>query len=290
MSKLQKQIILGSAVLLMGVFFWYFLKYVFYIGNLSLACWISGIVLFIFWGVVLCLAMLLIDDKKILYGSFIIVLILFGMFFNNEPFYYFIGLVILLLAFWNATRKVRKEEKIQMNLDFWKIWKRGLPGLITGLVLLISLVYYFSPFLMEMKQVELRIPRNTFNLVIKPFENLIKERLPGEMNLDSEAVKILTIQQIQELEEKYGIIIEENDTGKDVLYKLLSFQLSNATGPYRKFIPIGLAIAMFIGLKIASIIYVVLVVLLSWLVLELLMVLKFVKIEKETKEVETIKL
>jgi len=291
MSKLQKEFILGFVVLILGIFSWYFLKYVFYVGNLSFGCWCLGFVILLLWGVALCLALLLIDNKNILYGSFILYLIAFGMFFNNEPFYYLIGLVILFLAFWAGARKIRKEEEVQVSLDYWRIWKRGLPILITALILLVSLAYYFSPKLTETKQFELKISRSAFDLVIKPLENLIKERLPvKEGGLETEANRVLSQEERQDLEKRYGITIELEDTVKDVLYKLVDYQLNNVTGPYRKFIPIGLAIGLFIALKIVSLIYIPLVILFSYLVLKLLMLLKFVKVEIETKEVETVKL
>jgi hypothetical protein len=290
MSKLQKEFTLGAVVILLGVFSWWFLKYVFYIGNLTLGCWISGAILFIIWGIALCLAMLLIDDKRILYGSFIITLALFYIFFNNHPIYYLIVLVLLFLAFLFASRKVRKEEKTQANLDFWKIWKRGLPILITGLILVISLVYYFSPNLMEMRQFEFKISRNAFDVIIGPLSKLISERLPEGMSLDANANLFLRAEEKQDLKNKYGVIIEANDTGKDVLYKLVDYQLNNVTGPYRKFIPFGLVVGLFIVLKIVSILYVALVILFSWLVLKLLIVTKFINIGIEKKEVETVKL
>lgn len=290
MTKLQKQLVLGAVVILLGVFSWWFLKYVFYVGDLSLGCWISGIILLIVWGIALCLAMLLIDDKRVLYGSFVLTLIAFCMFFNNEPFYYFIVLVLLFLSFWRACIKVRKEEHIQINLDFWKIWKRGLPLLVTGLILVVAMIYYFSPSLMEMKQIELSISQNNFKLVIKPLERLIGEKLPEGMTLDTDVNMFLGKEELKELEKNYGIKVEKGDTGKDVLYKLVNYQLNNVTGPYRKFIPLGLAIGLFIVLKIVSIIYVALVILLSWLILKILTAVKFVRLEKETKEVETVKL
>ncbi len=291
MSKLQKEIILGFVVLVLGVFSWYFLKYVFYVGNLTLNCWIPGIILLIVWGSALALAMLLIDNKNILYGSFILILVAFGMFFNNEPFYYLAALIILFLAFWFGVRKIRKEEKVQVSLDFWRIWKRGLPILITALILLISLAYYFSPKLMETKQFELKISRSAFDLVIKPLESLIKERLPVEEGgLETKADKVLSQEEKQDLERRYEIAIEPEDTVKDVLYKLVNYQVNNFSGPYRRFVPIGLAIGLFIALKIISLIYIPLVILLSYLILKLLMLLKFVKVEIETREVETVKL
>jgi len=291
MPKFYKEIILGFAVILLGACFWYFLRYVFYVGNLSLECWILGFGVFILWGIALCLAMLLIDNKKILFGSFILTLILFGFFFNNEPFYYFIGLIILLIIFWVAVKKVRLEEKIQVNLNFWRIWKRGLPIFITALCLMISLVYYFSPALTTTVQKEIKIPRNVFNIVIEPLEGLILEKLSGEVaSLDTEAIKILNSQQIQELEQNYGIEIKQGETIKDFLYKLVNYQINNVTGPYRKFIPFGLAVGLFIVLKIISLIYIPFVILFSYLILKLLIAFKFIKIEIETKEVETVKL
>lgn len=254
MNKLHKEIILGAVVVLFGIFSWWFLKYVFYIGNLTLSCWISGIVLLILWGISLCLAMLLIDNKNILYGSFILCLIAFGMFFNNEPFYYLIGLIILFLAFWISVRKVRKEEKGQVSLDFWRIWKRGLPILITALILLVSLVYYFSPLLTKMRQLELELPRNVFDTFIK--------RLPVEFDLD-----------------------------KDELYELVNSELNEKLNPsYKKVVPIALAVGLFVVLKIISILYIALLISFAYLILKLLIILKFTKIEIKTKEVETVKL
>jgi hypothetical protein len=291
MSSLQKQILLGFVVLLLGVFSWWFLKYVFYVGNLTLTCWIGGIVLFIFWGVALCLAMLLINDKRILYGSFLLTLVAFAMFFNNEAFYYLIGLIILFLVFLFASRKIGQEKNVQVNLNFWRIWKRGLPILVTVLILIISLVYYFSPSLERAVEKEIRLPRNVFDVVIGALTPLIEKRLPGGIDsLDVEAGKILGYEEIKELEEKYGIEIKQGETAKDFLYKLVNFQLNSGQTPYKKFIPIGLAVALFLGLRLISIVYIALVIILSWMFLKLLILLKFARTEIETKEVETIKL
>lgn len=290
MKQLQKEIILGAVVVLLGVFSWWFVKNVFYNENLSFGFWILAFGFFILWGIVLCLAMLLIDDKRVLYGSFVLSLIAFCMFFNNEPFYYLIVLVILLLAFWRSSLKIKKEEEIQVNLDFWRIWKRGLPLLITALILVVAMVYYFSPSLMKMRQFEFELSRKHFDLVIGPLKNLIGERLPEGIDLDSDVYNFLPREEIKELETKFGIKVNKGETGNDVLYKLVNYQLNNVTGPYRKFIPLGLAIGLFIVLKVVSIVYVAIVIMLSWLVLKLLLAAKFAKTEIEKKDVETVKL
>ena len=291
MQKIHKEIILGAAVVLLSVFCWWFLKYVFYIGGLTAGCWIFGGILFILFGIALCLAMLFIDNKAILFSSFILAVALFFIFFNNKLFYYFIVLILLFLSFWLAANRIKKEEEVQVNLNFWRIWKRGLPWLITVLCLLIALVYYFSPELVKIHKKQFTIPRDTFNLVISPIEGLIKERLPQEVvNLDAEATKILTSEQIKELEQKYEIEIKQGESIKDLLYKLVNFQINKEKGPYEKFIPIGLAVGLFLGLRIIGFFYVAVVIMLSWLVLKILIALKFAKLEKVQKEVETVKL
>jgi len=290
MNKLKKELILGFTILILSVFFWWFIKSIFYINNLSLTCWIFGIILFILWGVSLCLSMLLIEDKRILYGSFFASLVSFVFFFNNEPFYYLIVLILLFFSFLIAIKKIRKQEKIQVNLSYWKIWKPGFSFLITFLIIVISLIYYFSPSLMEMEQFEFKISRNAFNTIIKPLEGLISKKLPQGIDLDVNVSNFLEGNEIFDLKSKYGIIVDDQDTSRDVLYNLVNYQLNNVTGPYRKFIPFGLAVGLFIILKIVSILYVGLVLLFSWLILQLLLTLGFINKEFVKKEVETVKL
>ena len=290
MNKLKKELILGFTILILSVFSWWFIRSIFYISNLSLTCWIFGVILFILWGVSLCLAMLLIEDKRILYGSFLLSLLSFVFFFNNEPFYYLIVLILLFFSFFIAVKKIRKQEKIQVNLSYWKIWKPGFSFLITFLIIVISFIYYFSPSLMEMEQFEFSLSRDSFDILIKPLHGIIKERLPQGTSLDKNANEFLGQDEILDLKNKYGVIVEKNDTGKDVLYNLINYQLNNVTGPYRRFIPFGLAVGLFIILKIVSILYVALVLLFSWLILQLLLTLKFINKEFVKKEVETVKL
>lgn len=277
-------------MVLLTVFFWWFLKYVFYIGGLTVSCWIFGGVLFFLWGVGMCLVTLLIKNKFILFGSFGLALLLFFIFFNNKPIYYLIVLIILFGAFLIASKKIKREEEVQVNLNFWRIWKRGLPVFITALCLVIAMVYYFSPELMNKKEIKIKISEKTIDIFLKPIEGLIEEKLPEGFDLDSDIDKILPADQKRELEKRFGIKIEKGDTGRKALYKIVDYQSNNITGPYQYLIPLGLAIGLFITLKIISILYVAIVIMLSWLVLKILMVVKFVKLEKIQKEVETVKL
>lgn len=277
-------------MVLLTACFWWFLKYVFYIGGLTASCWISGGVLFFLWGVSVCLVMLLIKNKFILFGSFGLALLLFFVFLNNEPFYYLVVLILLFLAFLIASKKIKREEEMQVNLNFWRIWKRGLPVLITASSLLIATIYYFSPGVFQPKQAKINLSPKIINLIITPIQGLIKEKLPKGVSLDSKIGQIIPADQWPEMEKQLGVKIDKNDTGKDVIYKVIDFQIRNALGSFAKFIPLGIAVGLFISLKLASLIYVPVLILFSWLALKLLIATKFVKLEKETKEVETVKL
>jgi hypothetical protein len=291
MSKQYKEIVLGAAVVLLGAISWWFLKYIFYTGNLTISCWIMGGIIFVLWGIALCLAMLLIKDRKILYGSFLLCVGAFGAFFNNEPFYYLVALALLFWAFVVASSKIQTEEMVQMKLNFWRIWKRGLPIFITFLCVLIALVYYFSPELAKIEKKEIVVPRKTFDMVIRPLETLIIERLPeGISSIDTEAKQILKPQEIEELKEKYNIEVKEGETIKDLIYQLMQYQINTSSGPYEKFIPIGLAVGLFLALKLFGFFYIAIIILLSWLVLRLLVVLGFASIGKEMREMESVKL
>jgi hypothetical protein len=180
---------------------------------------------------------------------------------------------------------------VQMKLNFWRIWKRGLPIFITFLSVLIALVYYFSPELAKIEKKEIVVPRKTFDMVIMPLETLIIERLPkGVSSINTEAKQILSPQEIKELKEKYNIEFKEGETIKDLIYQLMQYQINTSSGPYEKFIPIGLAVGLFLALKLFGFFYIAIIIPLSWLFLRLLVVLKFASIEKEMREMETVKL
>jgi hypothetical protein len=289
MGKTKKELILGGILILLSFLCWWMLKLVFY-NNYFTSHWFLISVIFILFGIVSCLAMLLIKDKRILLGGFAIGILSFFIFFNDEPLYYLIVLALLFLASLSASRKTKKEENVQVNLDFWRIFKRGLPIFITALVLVISMVYYFSPGLMDKKTSKIIISEKTIDTTLKPLEGLIQEKLPIGISLDSNASEILSLEQKNDLETKFGIKIEKNDTGRKVLYKIIDYQLNNMTGAYQYLIPLGLAIGLFITLKIISILYVAIVIMLSWLAIKILMTLNFVKFEKENREVETVSL
>ena len=291
MSRDIKQIILGVFILVFGLLSWFLLhRFLYFDGGIILL--ILTIIGFLFWGISIGLGSLLINKKVILYSAFALSLLSFFIFFREqiEAFYYFIALVLTFISLIIYEKRIKHEEKARITLHFWRIFKKGLPLVFTFVCILVSLAYYFSPDIMQDKTTKIKIPNGIFNIAIKPLEGLIGERLPKGVDLDSDINKFFPPDQIRELERQFGIKIDKDDTGRDVLYKLADYQLNNITGPYKKFIPLGLAIGLFVTLRILSIFLIAFIVLFSYFAVRILISTGFAKIVTTTIEMEDIEI
>ncbi len=297
MTKSHKEIVLAIFIVLFSVLTWFFLYRVLYF-NGSVILLILTFFGFLFFGISIGLGSLLINKKIILYLAFVLSLLLFLVFFRGvgavpgqfrEAFYYFVVLVLTFIALIIYQKRVRYEEHARIKLNFWRIFKRGLSLVFTLLCILIALAYYFSPLLGEVK-VKFEIPRNLFDIILKPIEGLIQEKLPQGINLDNKASEILPLDQKKDIEKQFRIEIEKDDTGKDMLYKIVNAQISNLGGPYQKYIPIALVIGLFFVLRILSILLIAFVVLFSCFLIKILISLHFAKITIKPVETENIEL
>ena len=291
MTKIHKEIILAIFIALFGAITWFLLhRFLYFDGGITFL--ILTVLGFLFWGVSIGAGSLLINKKVILYSAFALSLLSFFIFFRDvqEALYYFIALVLTFASLIIYQKRVKHEEKARIKLHFWRIFKKGLPLVFTFVCILVSLAYYFSPDIMQTEKTQIKIPNNIFNIVIKPLEELIGERLPQEVDLDSDISKFLPLDQIKELERQFGININKGDTGRDVLYKLVDYQLNNITGPYRKFIPLGLAIGLFFTLRIIAIVLIPFIVLFGYFAIRILISTGFAKIVTKTIEMEDIEI
>ena len=66
MNKTTKELILGEILILLEFLCWWMLKLVFYGNNYFISHWLLVVGIFILFGIVSCLAMLLVKNKKIL--------------------------------------------------------------------------------------------------------------------------------------------------------------------------------------------------------------------------------
>lgn len=291
MTKLHKEIILAIFIVLFGAITWFLLhRFLYFDGGITFL--ILTVLGFLFWGISIGTGSLLINKKIILYSAFALSLLSFFIFFMEqaEALYYFIALVLTFISLIFYQKCVKHEEKARITLHFWRIFKKGLPLVFTFFCILVSLAYYFSPNIMRTEKTQIKIPNNIFNIAIKPLEGLIGERLPRGIDLDSDINNFLPPDQKKELERQFGIKINTGDTGRDVLYQLVDYQLNNITGPYRKFIPLGLAIGLFFALRIIAIVLILFIVLFSYFAIRILISIGFAKIVTKTIEIEDIEI
>lgn len=105
--------------------------------------------------------------------------------------FYIICLLIFMVLLIISYELIMKERRERIRLSFRKIWQRGLPLIILGLSLIISVVYYFNP-LLNLEQQEIQIPAQVFGFLMKPMGGVIANVLPF-YDLDMTIDEILTI-------------------------------------------------------------------------------------------------
>lgn len=291
MKKLHKEIILAIFIVLFGAISWFLLHQFLYSGN-SITFLILTIFGFLFLGISISLGSLLIDKKIILFSGFALYLLSFFVFFGNanEALYYFVVLVLIFVSLSFYQKRVKREEKTRIKLNFWRIFKRGLPLVFTLICVLVSLAYYFSPTLGGASKLIIKIPEGLFNTGIKPIEGLIQEKLPQGINLDSELDKVLSSDQIKDIEKQLGIVIKKGDTGRDILYKFVDSRINNFGGAYKTYIPIALAVGLFLALRIFSIFLIALIALFSYFAVKILISTGFARIVIKTVGMEDIEI
>ncbi len=261
-SSVQKQIILGIKIVVFGLLVWLFLHQVFY-SELNLSFLILAILSLIFWTIAFSIGILVLD-KKFLYPAFILSLFSFFIFFQGsgvgplefrEALYYFLILALVFVSFILFRTRVLHDKKTRIKLHFWKILRRkGLGWMFTLLCLLIAFVYYFSPALGAFSsEAGFQISEGLMNTILKPLSSL-------------------------------GPEIE------DFAREFINSQISSSQGPIKTYVPIALAVGLFLSLRIAVIVLVPIVLLLTVLSIKLSVSLGFVNIDIQKVDAEKLEL
>jgi len=198
MSLKIKHLILALFMFLATILFWGYLSLFFksvsgaHLGYLALS-WLIFLIIFLLLNV-------LTKSRNIIYACFIISL---GCFFLFFPFSqelivgsYFIGLLLFLLCLVIGTELMLLEKEQRLIIRLRKIWKRGLPWAITGIALMIALVYYFNP-LVNLNQEEIEIPTEVFSFLLKPASGIMGKIIPfydAEMTIDETLASNMVLQ------------------------------------------------------------------------------------------------
>ncbi|MBL7141612.1 hypothetical protein ISS21_00735 [Patescibacteria group bacterium] len=198
MSLKIKHLILALFMFLATILFWGYLSLFFksvsgaHLGYLALG-WLVFLIIF-------SLLNVLIKSRNLIYACFIISLGCFFLFFPFSPELvagsYLVGLLLFLLCLVIGTELMLLEKKQRLILCLRKIWKRGLPWAITGIALMIALVYYFNP-LININQEKIEIPTEVFSFILKPASGIVTKMIPfydPEMTIDETLASNMVLQ------------------------------------------------------------------------------------------------
>jgi Ca2+/Na+ antiporter len=196
---------------------------------------------------------------------FVLVSFFFSFGFKLE---YLVVLFIAFLFFFLACQRAINEKEARIKIEVIKIFRRGLPFVLTGLSLVIATAYYFSPLALA-GQNQIQIPRPLFDRVIEPIIGRLEQQLP-----------------INQISKQLDISLEKetvtaNQELKDNLYQSLNQEINKQSQSYKQYFPLGLATGLFFALKAIGIPFMWLIVLLSWLIFKLLVSLGAIKIQEQ---------
>ena len=178
---------LASALLVFvaAIFFWQQLFSLFSNNNIQSRNFISFGIFSVIFISFLLLFFILIKDRKIIYLT---MLISSGFFFIFPKFnyIYLFGILIFLLLLIFSYERIRSEKEDRLKLSLRMIWSRGLCFIVIGMALIISIIYYFNPWL-KFGQNENIIDPKIIQSLIKPISGIFAQSIPfynSEMTVD----------------------------------------------------------------------------------------------------------
>ncbi len=242
-NRITQSIIIGLTTLL-ATFSWAGLRSILS-GNNN---WIWPSVGFLILLIFLCLSLLLLRSKLILLITLAIILIsfLFSFGFKLE---YLTVLFLALFFFIFGSFSIINEKEVRIKFKIFRILKCGLPHILTGFAIIIAAAYYFSPLAVQSEN-KIEIPRSLFNVAVRPVMETLE--LPN------------------------------NEEFSDILYITINQEINRRTEVYKEYFPIGFTVGIFFAVKIISIPFVWLVILISWMIFKFLTFSNAIKIREKS--------
>ena len=258
--------------------------------------WILPVIMFLIWAVISGLLILLADSliwpALACLTSAAAFLIIFG-----AKIWFLIAVIVGFgYAVW-ASWGTGRQKKIFLKIAPAEILKPALNSVFAVLILIICVILYFSPTAQNLS-VEIKVPRPLFDIIINSTGDILKGTLNKQLNDSSpSAIKTLGLSQseLKEIENKINreeVPVNEilDQKTKDELYKTINEQLKFFLNPYKRYLPYGFAIAIFVTLYTIKFIFVWIAVLLIAIIFYLTKKTGLVKIGKEMVEREKIEI
>lgn len=235
-----------------------------------------------FWG----LYFFIIRDKLV--NSFAIILS-GATFFIFFPFnvYYLLGLSLLIFSLFISRSKILRESNLRIKISVVKILRPGIVFLTLFLFIHLSLISYFNPLLQQIKTEEINFPRSWFKIIEKPLNSLFESLFsPFELEMIKKG------NSFGNLNINY-LYLDSNTQQKissELIYQILNQRLKKVVEPYQKYIPLVASVAVFLVLQALLFIIRPLTLFFAQFIFLIFYWTKFVKIKKESREVEVLTL
>jgi len=261
---MYKKAILIIAVGIFACLFWFWLKP--WIENparfLQIGIWLKPLIMFAVLTSAIGLSFLLLKDYalKILISALAGLPFFFVFGFNQ---FYLGAFVLMFLLFLYGIRNIQVEAGERTKINIRIIMQRGLPRIVTAMLVMISFAFFFSP----------NIQASAKNKQLPPSFKQVIERTVDSF-LGSQ-VKNLSPQERKQV---------KNQTVSQVLEQFTVF-----LGPYIQYLPPILAFGLFLVLQGLSFIFVWLVVGISVLLFWVMKRAGFVRLAIVQKEAEELK-
>lgn len=259
-NRITESVILALATLI-STFVWLSLKdFLFNQGG-----WVFPLLGFFIICILLSIGWLLIKSRIILFTTLAIILFGFFVAFGFNWIYFITGVIALILFFYGSCQTL-DEKNLRIKIRVNKILKLGLPSFLTGLILLISVSYYFSPKSIK----DFEVPRPLFDSIMEfmPMPQMgmdLTSLLQGldleNLNLETQNLEMLT---------------------QDGMYDLVNANINSFIEPYEQYLAIGLAVGLFFLLKTLSVPFMWIVIFISWLIFKILVKLEAIKIHEKS--------
>ena len=170
---------------------------------------------------------------------------------------------------------------------------RGIPLILIGLFVVVAVTYYFHfPLLQTEAEIKLVSPKLITATILPLSQNLgLGNKIPLlKQFIDNTAMLTQQLNAIQarDLSRQMGTEFRENETVLDGFSRYLNQQINQFIGPYREYISIGLAVALFLFLMGLLIPLRWLVILVAMAIWKLLVIFRLAKIKIANRPVEVV--
>ena len=257
--------------------------------------WLWSLIFFSLSLVVIALSWLLIKSKLVLVINNVLILLSFLTFFSSKV-QYLTAVFIAFLLLLTGALLAQREKNQRLKIQWFRVFRRGLPAAMTGLLLLLTVGFFYSAS-DDIPQAEFKIPRNVFNVFAQPFVSMTKgeiassiaEELEGRgasnISLPEEYEGLIDLNQVSAsvTKEEIAKMINEKEI-ENMLYELIHKQINRQNGiagEYSQYYSLGLAFAFFAALGAISYPLMFIIILLGGLIYWVLLKTKAIRISEE---------